>query len=64
MNINYKKWFIVISLIDIILIGLVITGGIQVINKISSESLFVRQKNDTQPEEVASIITVHTPESY
>jgi hypothetical protein len=62
MNINYKKWFIIIGLIDIVMIGLVIIGGIQVFSKISPESSFGGGKVDKQPEEEASIITVHTPE--
>ncbi len=61
MNINYKKWFIIIGLIDILMIGLVIIGGIQVIKNISPEATLGENKVDEQPEE-ASIITVHTPE--
>jgi hypothetical protein len=62
MNINYKKWFFIIGLIDIILIGLVITGGVQFSNRISPERSFRAQQADKKPEEEASIITVHTPE--
>jgi hypothetical protein len=62
MNINYKKWFIIIGLIDILMIGLVIIGGIQVIRKISPDTTPGGIKVDKQPEEEASIITVHTPE--
>lgn len=62
MNINYKKWFFIIGLIDILLIGLVIIGGMRVINKISPEGSLGGGKIDKQPEEEASIITVHTPE--
>lgn len=62
MNINYKKWFILIGLIDILMIGLVIIGGIQVSNKISPKETLGGGKAAKQPEEIASIITVHTPE--
>jgi hypothetical protein len=62
MNINYKKWFIIIGLIDLFMIGLVIVGGIQVSNKISSKETPGGGKAGIQPEEEASIITVHTPE--
>jgi hypothetical protein len=62
MNINYKKSFFIIGLIDILLIGSVIIGGMRVINKISSEGTLGGEKIDKQPEEEASIITIHTPE--
>lgn len=62
MNINYKKWFSIIGLIDLLLIVLVIIGGLRVINKISPEDTRGGGKIDIQPEEEPSIITVHTPD--
>jgi FtsP/CotA-like multicopper oxidase with cupredoxin domain len=62
MNINYKKWFIIIGLVDIILIGLIAAGGVQYFNRITPGRSFIAQEADQQPEEEASIITVHTPE--
>ena len=62
MNINFKKWFIIVGLIDILLIGLVIAGGVQYLNRISPERSFSAQPSDNQPKEEASIITIHTPE--
>ena len=62
MIINYKKWFFVIGLIDLLLIGLITFGGVQLVNRINPEISFWGQKIDKQPEEQAVNITIHTPE--
>jgi hypothetical protein len=62
MNINYKKWFIIMGMIDILMIGLVIIGGLQVIRKVSPEATLGGSNVDKKTEEKASVITVHITE--
>lgn len=61
-TINYKKGFVLVALIDLVLLGLVVVGGYRVASLYFPELLSLDAGSDEIVSEQPAMITLHTPD--